>query len=80
MAVRDLAGAAWRTSSHSGSDGNCVETAFLTGTDVGRAAGVAVAAVALRDSKDRTGPALLVTRGGWRGVLAQAKQGAFDRP
>ncbi|MGH3328017.1 MAG: DUF397 domain-containing protein [Streptomycetales bacterium] len=82
MAAPDLAGAVWRTSSHSGSDGNCVEAAFLASADSGRGVGVATAvdAVAVRDSKDRTGPALLVTRAAWRGVLDRAKQGAFDRP
>jgi Domain of unknown function (DUF397) len=65
--ARQLAGAAWRKSTRSQTS-NCVEVARLrTGP----------AAVALRDSKDRSGPVLLFHRAGWLGFIAGAKNGQF---
>ncbi|WP_018658519.1 DUF397 domain-containing protein [Actinomadura flavalba] len=55
---RELIGASWRTSSHSGSGDQCVEVADMTG---GRHA--------VRDSKDRSGPVLVVSRTGWRALV-----------
>jgi len=49
-----LAGVTWRRSSHSTAANNCVETAWW---EAGR--------LAVRDSKDRQGPALLFTAGAW---------------
>ncbi|WP_019871140.1 DUF397 domain-containing protein [Salinispora oceanensis] len=43
----------WRTSSHSGDEGACVEIATLP------------QAVGVRDSKDRSGPTLLFTPAAW---------------
>ncbi len=63
----DLSDAAWRKSRHSGDERGCVETAFLAD---GR--------VAVRDSKDRSGPALIYTRGEWSAFLRGAKDGEFD--
>jgi hypothetical protein len=51
----DLNGAAWRKSSYTASNGNCVEVA-----DVPGGAGIAV-----RDSKNVDIPAARVTRGAW---------------
>jgi hypothetical protein len=68
MEIRvDLAGARWRKSTRSGpySD-NCVEVAFVD------------RAVALRDSKDPTGPALLFTPQEWLAFVGGAKDGEFD--
>ncbi|MFG1807951.1 DUF397 domain-containing protein [Streptomyces sp. NPDC049040] len=49
-----LVGAAWRRSSHSTAANNCVEAAALP---TGR--------VAVRDSKDVAGPALVFPSGAW---------------
>ena len=45
---------AWRKSSYSGSEANCVEVANATGL------------VKVRDTKDRQGPALTVSADAWR--------------
>jgi hypothetical protein len=57
----DLTEAKWRKSTHSGgSEGNCVEIATnLPGI------------VALRDSKNPTGPALIFTADDWRIFLSR---------
>lgn len=64
----DLSSARWRKSTHSGANGDCVEVA-----------GNLPGAVAVRDSKDHTGPALVFTRGDWRSFVAGVKDGRFDR-
>jgi hypothetical protein len=63
----DLGRASWRKSSRSGpySD-NCVEVAFAGG------------AVALRDSKDKTGPVLVFTPDEWLAFIGGTKDGEFD--
>jgi Domain of unknown function (DUF397) len=61
----DLAGAAWRKSSRSESNG-CVEVAFLERQ------------IAVRDSKDRSGPVLQFTHGEWEAFLAGIRRGEFD--
>jgi hypothetical protein len=63
----DLAGAAWRKSSRSGSNG-CVEIAFLGGQ------------IAVRSSRDRGGPVLLFSHREWEAFLAGARRGEFDEP
>jgi Domain of unknown function (DUF397) len=63
----DLGGASWRTSSHSQSEGECVEAAFLPG-----------GGVAIRHSKDPRGSVLRYTRGEWDAFLKGAKDGEFD--
>ncbi len=57
----------WRKSSRSGpySDA-CVEVAFVDG------------AIAMRDSKDPVGPALIFTPAEWDAFVAGAKDGEFD--
>lgn len=59
----------WKKSSRSNGSGgnNCVEVAFL---DDG---------VAVRDSKDPGGPALLFNRAEWAAFLGGAKDGEFDQ-
>ena len=56
---------AWRKSSHSG-DGNCLEVALIQGR------------VAVRDSKDRTGPLLTFSLQEWTELLARARSGDLD--
>jgi len=58
----DLSGAAWRTSSYSGQNGDCVEVA--SGAPDG---------VAVRDSKDREGPVLAFRPDEWRAFTAQVR-------
>ena len=55
MATSEFSGARWRKAGRSnGTGGNCVEVAHLT-----------PAAVAVRDSKNPTGPVLTVSAGTW---------------
>jgi hypothetical protein len=60
--------AVWHKSSRSAVVANCVEVALLP--DV----------VAVRDSKDRSGPALSFTPSGWLAFLAGVKASTFDLP
>jgi len=64
----DLTQAVWRKSTFSnGSGGDCVEVARnLPGI------------VAVRDSKDPHGPALIFTPGEWRTFAAGVKSGEFN--
>ncbi len=80
--------AGWRTSSYTTGAGNCVEVAFVDApwrtssrsTDNGQCVEVAVGpdAVAVRDSKDRTGPVLVVGRAGWAALLGGIRRGELD--
>lgn len=54
ISAPSLVGVAWRKSSRSGDQGACVEMATPPG------------AVAVRDSKDPAGPALLFSTAAWR--------------
>lgn len=67
--MRDLTGAVWRKSTHSGGNGgDCVEVAVnLPGI------------VAVRDTKDPDGVALTFSRAAWRAFLAGVRAGEFDR-
>ncbi len=57
----------WRKSSHSGEQGNCVEVAAL-----------ADGGIAVRNSRDPDGPALVYTPAEMAAFLAGAKEGEFD--
>ena len=61
----DLSSAQWRKSSWSGDNG-CVEVAFIEGK------------VALRDSKDKSGPVLMFSAHEWSAFLSGALDGEFD--
>jgi hypothetical protein len=63
----DLSRADWRKSTLSGNNG-CVEVAFVDGR------------VAVRDSKDRGGPALVFDPPEWAAFTAAARQGEFELP
>jgi Domain of unknown function (DUF397) len=64
----DISSATWRKSSYSGGNGgNCLEVARnLPGI------------VAVRDSKDRTGPVLTFTPAEWETFTAGLKSGKLD--
>jgi hypothetical protein len=63
----DLSQAAWRKSTYSGANGDCVEVADnLPGV------------VAVRDSKNRGGAALVFPRAEWDAFLSGAKDGEFN--
>ncbi|OIV36144.1 DUF397 domain-containing protein [Mangrovactinospora gilvigrisea] len=63
----ELDGAVWRKSSYSNANGNCVEFASLQNGDV-----------AMRNSRDPHGPALIYTRSEIECLLLGAKDGEFD--
>jgi Domain of unknown function (DUF397) len=63
----DLTAADWKKSTRSGPyTDNCVEVAFVDG------------AIAVRDSKNPTGPVLIFTPGEWDAFVDGAKDGEFD--
>ncbi|WP_327234470.1 DUF397 domain-containing protein [Streptomyces sp. NBC_01317] len=64
----DLSNAAWQKSSYSSGNGQCVEVAYVS--DV----------VAMRDSKDPTGPALVFTPGEFDAFVCGVVGGEFRRP
>ncbi|MEV2220308.1 DUF397 domain-containing protein [Nocardia vinacea] len=64
----DLSGAKWFKSRRSQDAQACVEVAHLNGGLVG-----------VRDSKDRTGPALVFSPAEWDAFAARVKEGEFDR-
>jgi Domain of unknown function (DUF397) len=60
----------WIKSSHSGpTGGNCVEVAFLADGDI-----------AMRNSREPDGPALIFTRAEWDAFLNGARDGEFGLP
>jgi len=63
----DLSALQWRKSTKSGPyTDNCVEVAFVD------------EAIAVRDSKNPTGPVLLFTTAEWDAFVGGAKDGEFD--
>jgi hypothetical protein len=66
MVAPDLPSIEWRKSTRSSGNGNCLEFA-----DLGEL-------VAVRDTKDRGGPALRFTSASWRDFVAGTKRGEFD--
>jgi hypothetical protein len=63
----DLPGARWRKSGRSSAQGNCVETAKLSGDEV-----------AVRNSRHAEGPALIFSQAEVRAFLEGVKDGDFD--
>jgi hypothetical protein len=66
MFTADFSGAVWRTSSRSDAHQACVEVAVVPGQ------------VGVRDSKDRSGPALVFTPSAWRAFVGDLRRGEFD--
>ncbi len=67
MPASDLHGAIWRKSRRSNSQGNCVELADLPG-----------GAIAVRNSRHPSGPALIYTRAEIEAFIKGARDGDFD--
>jgi hypothetical protein len=67
MSRKDRPRAAWRKSSFSNADRNCVEVSMLDD------------AVAVRDSKDPAGPVLVFTPTEWDAFTRGVVDGQFDR-
>lgn len=68
MTHPDLSRAAWRKSSYSGGNGNCVEVARNL-----------PAVVAVRDSKNPLGPRLVLACEEWREFTARVRAGRFGQ-
>jgi hypothetical protein len=60
--------AEWRKSTHSGTQGNCVEVRAIDGT------------IEVRDSKNPTGSVLRFTHAEWAAFLGGAEDGEFQLP
>jgi hypothetical protein len=68
----DLAQVTWRKSSHSTQNGSCIEAGTTPASTGGTGHEVAV-----RDSKDPTRPALIITAAAWREFTATIKSGVL---
>lgn len=68
LLAHQLKGAVWKKGSRSNGNGgnNCVEVAMLG------------EGIAVRDSKNQTGPALMFTQAEWTAFVDSAKDGEFD--
>jgi Domain of unknown function (DUF397) len=67
MSAADVVGSPWRKSSYSNSQGNCVEVSAQ-----------ADGGVAMRNSRDPKGPALLYTQAEITALIQGVKDGEFD--
>jgi hypothetical protein len=68
ITASELTGVTWRKSSRSGpTGGNCVQIAVLAGGDV-----------AMRNSRDPDGPALIFTPAEWEAFRGGVADGEFD--
>jgi hypothetical protein len=66
MSTPEVSGVAWRASTYSSGEQACVEVAVVPGQ------------VGVRDSKDRSGPALVFTPSAWRAFVGDLQRGEFD--
>jgi hypothetical protein len=64
MEDNELARATWRTATYSQGNGACVEVGNLS-----------CGSIAVRDTKDRPGPAIVMTADVWRRFLASTQRG-----
>ena len=65
----ELVGVTWKKSSHSGNNqGQCIEVALAT----------SLARIAVRDSKDPGGPALLFSSAAFAALVGAVSDGEFD--
>jgi hypothetical protein len=70
LTAPDLTGAVWKKSTHSGGgEAQCVEVADVVRSHCG---------IAVRDSKDASGAALLFTPAAFADFLADVSAGRFD--
>lgn len=67
LAAAALAGVTWLKSKHSGCLGNCVDVAVLNNGEV-----------AMRNSRDPSGPALILSRDEMAAFLGSTKDGEFE--
>lgn len=67
VSAQRLIGAVWRKSAHSGAVGNCVELAPIGNGDV-----------AVRNSRDPLGPALIYTWDEMAAFFTSVRDGEFD--
>ncbi|MBL1080108.1 DUF397 domain-containing protein [Nocardia sp. 2] len=65
--IEELLKLIWHKASESAPDGNCVEVAHAPNS-----------LVAVRDSKDRSGPVLAFSPGQWDSFLSGISRGDFD--
>jgi hypothetical protein len=66
MSAPEFSGAAWRMSSRSNAQYACVEVAVVPGH------------IGVRDSKDRSGPALVFPPSAWRTFVRDVHCSGFD--
>lgn len=67
MTEPELNGTVWHTSSYSAGNGDCVEVSWRAGSDEN---GAATDRVLVRDTKNRTTPALTFSTSAWRAFLS----------
>lgn len=77
MPTMDLSGVAWRKSSYSTGQGNCVEVGVWYTSSHSTEDGRYATVVVVRDSKDHNGSVLNLTRDEWQAFAAAVRNGEF---